>query len=210
MEANSSTGSQPGAGNRDQFDHYATWPWREPAMWQRGMFRREVDLIDGSEGCSTGGRTPLVNEVNGVHLAQPYLNPRVQEAISKAWLACEDAEPQKVPERRSEPSRSLQRRLSEEEIRTMIAAYEAGALLNDLGERFGVARSTVSRQLNENGVKTRYAERKLSPQQVRQVASLYRGGRSLAAIGTRMGVSSGTIRRALVRNGVKLRPGSNS
>lgn len=105
------------------------------------------------------------------------------------------------------PARSLAGRakqLKEEEARELIAAYKAGAMVNQLAQRFGIARQTVSQILKRHGVALRM--RGLTTQQIDEAVQLYEGGWSLERIGKRMGVDDMTVRSRLLERGVQMRP----
>lgn len=106
------------------------------------------------------------------------------------------------PKRATAPNRA--RQLKDTEAREVIATYEAGATVYQLGQRFGIARQTVSKILKRHGVPMRRTG--LSPDQISQAARLYEDGWSLARIGERLKVSADTVRLRLLERGVKLRP----
>jgi DNA-binding MarR family transcriptional regulator len=51
------------------------------------------------------------------------------------------------------------KRLKLQEVNELIAAYQAGTNVYELGERFGVTRQTVSAILKRHGVRTRWNRR---------------------------------------------------
>ncbi|WP_131732750.1 hypothetical protein [Actinomadura formosensis] len=111
------------------------------------------------------------------------------------------APPPQPPKRQQ---RRRARRLGDSETQELIAAYGAGATVYELGERFGIARQTVSRYLRSHDVPMRM--RGLSPEQIDEAVRLYEAGWSLARIGERMGVNDMTVRSRLVERGMQMRP----
>lgn len=145
-----------------------------------------------------------------VHLAEPFLNQDSQAAISKAWRASADERSQQSATtsrtgKKSSQTRQLQHRLTEEEIGLLVRDYRAGATQKELAAEFGVARTTVIRILQQQGVATRRTVRKLSNEQICQAKLFYEAGQSLATIAQRFGVSMGAVRRELLRAGILLR-----
>lgn len=106
------------------------------------------------------------------------------------------------PKRAQSPGRAKQ--LQEEQAQKLIAAYEAGATVYQLGRQFGIARQTVSKILHRHGVPMRRAG--LTSGQIEEAARLYEGGWSLAQVGMHLEVSSDTVRNRLLERGVRMRP----
>lgn len=113
-----------------------------------------------------------------------------------------DASAPARPKRAKGPGRSKQ--LQEEQVRELIAAYEAGASVHQLGRRFGIARQTVSKILHRHGVPMRMTG--LGGEQIEEAARLYEAGWTLAKISKRMRVSPDTVRLRLIEHGVAMRP----
>lgn len=88
-------------------------------------------------------------------------------------------------------------------MRVLIAGYQAGATVYQLGERFGIDRKTVSQVLRHHEVPMR--RRVLSPEQIDEAAQLYGRGWSLARIGKKMGVAPTTVHNRLRERGVRIR-----
>lgn len=117
---------------------------------------------------------------------------------------------ERLPERtaESEPPSATQRtrtakQLKSGEIDELIAGYEAGATLKELGARFGIHPATAGLILKRNGVQLR--PRSLTDDQVREATRLYSSGWSSARIGDRLGFNGTTIITALRRCGVMIR-----
>lgn len=96
------------------------------------------------------------------------------------------------------------KQLKEDEARELIAAYEGGATVYQLGQRFGINRQTVAAILKRYGITMRRGG--LSAEQVDEAVGLYEAGWSLARIGNRMGVNDMTVRSRLLERGVLMRP----
>lgn len=108
-----------------------------------------------------------------------------------------------APDRPERPIVRTARRLDPTEVHDLIAGYQSGATVYQLGKRFGIERRTVSVILKRNGVKMRRAG--LSPEQIDEAVRLYQIGHSLDRIGKRVGASSRTISARLQENGVRIR-----
>jgi DNA invertase Pin-like site-specific DNA recombinase len=105
--------------------------------------------------------------------------------------------PERTPQGRA-------KQLKDKQAQELIAAYRAGATVYELGRRFGIHRSTVSKILERHGVAMRVAG--MSPEQIDEAVRLYQDGWSLARIGRRMNVNDMTVLRRLQERGVKMRP----
>jgi DNA-directed RNA polymerase specialized sigma24 family protein len=95
------------------------------------------------------------------------------------------------------------KQLDAEQVQELIAGYQAGATVYELGEQFGIERRTVSDILHRNEVPMR--RRGLSPEQINEAVRLYETGWSLARIGQKMGVDPTTVRTRLRERGVRMR-----
>ena len=101
------------------------------------------------------------------------------------------------------PPRQQQRRLEPDEQEDLVRRYQAGDLMTELAERFGIHRRTVSAILKRHGVPTRASG--LSPGQIQRAVLMYAQGQSLAKIGKTLGVDAGTVHSRLREQGVKMR-----
>jgi DNA invertase Pin-like site-specific DNA recombinase len=90
-----------------------------------------------------------------------------------------------------------------EQVQKLIAEYQAGATVYQLGERFGISRQTVGKILKRQGVTMRMQG--LTPEQIEEAVRLYEGGWSLARIGTKLKVDAGTVHARLRERGVRMR-----
>ena len=92
--------------------------------------------------------------------------------------------PEPTPAKRDRPRRA--RQLGADQIEELIAGYQSGATVYELGDRFGIERRTVSNILHRHGVPMR--RRGLSPDQVDDAIHLDLGW-SLARVGQHLGVN---------------------
>jgi hypothetical protein len=60
-----------------------------------------------------------------------------------------------APPRTAYQPHKLSQRLSDETVTAILAAYQAGAATREVGERFGLAHSSVNKLLKQHGVKPR-------------------------------------------------------
>jgi hypothetical protein len=86
--------------------------------------------------------------------------------------------------KRDRPRRA--RQLGDEQVQELIAGYQSGSTVYELGAQFGIERRTVSTILHRHGVPMR--RRGLSPDQVDEAIHLYNLGWSLARVGELLGV----------------------
>jgi DNA invertase Pin-like site-specific DNA recombinase len=110
-----------------------------------------------------------------------------------------------VPYRRT--SRGLApgtaKQLKADQVQELIAGYQAGATVYQLGERFGIDRKTVSLVLRRHDVPMR--RRGLSAEQIEEAVRLYEYGWSLARIGRKLGADPTTVLNRLRLRGVRMR-----
>lgn len=85
----------------------------------------------------------------------------------------------------------------------VVAAYQAGASMNEVARAFKMHRTTVVAILKRHGVPQR--PRVMSPEQVQAARELYESGLPLAAVGERLGFNGLTIANRLRALGVQLR-----
>ena len=95
------------------------------------------------------------------------------------------------------------RRLAADQIHELIAGYQSGSTVYELGAQFGIERRTVSSILHRHGVPMR--RRGLSPDQVETAIHLYNLGWSLARVGDHLGVAHTTVLTKLRERGVLTR-----
>ncbi|WP_230862672.1 hypothetical protein [Amycolatopsis camponoti] len=133
----------------------------------------------------------------------PYSNIKGQltalEELREKLPSLDTPEPPSM--KRDRPGRA--RQLRADQVEQLIADYQSGATVYELGDRFGIERRTVSTILRRHGVPMR--RRGLSPDQVDDAIHLYNLGWSLARIGIHMDVAADTVRKHLLEHGVAMR-----
>jgi DNA-binding transcriptional regulator LsrR (DeoR family) len=98
----------------------------------------------------------------------------------------------------------LSQRLSNETVALILVAYAAGATTREVGQRFGLAHSSVNKLLKQHGVAAR--QRSLSHDEVQRAVELYEAGQSTRIIAEHLGFGASTVTRVLYAAGVTLRP----
>lgn len=138
-----------------------------------------------------------------VDLGGTYYSTKPQVEALEALLRKlpDPTKPTPLPADRSKPRRA--RRLDTDDVQELIAGYQAGATVYELGPRFGIERRTVSAVLRRHGVPMR--RRSLSIDQVDTAIHLYVLGWSLARVGEHLGVDPTTVLNSLRRRGVRTR-----
>ncbi|PXY25742.1 hypothetical protein BA062_25500 [Prauserella flavalba] len=124
---------------------------------------------------------------------------RALEELSVKLPSLDTPEPPTI--KRDRPRRA--RQLGSEQVVQLIADYQSGATVYELGDRFGIERRTVSNILHRHGVPMR--RRGLSEDQIDEAVQLYNQGWSLARISARMDVDKWTVRQRLFERGVEIR-----
>jgi hypothetical protein len=97
--------------------------------------------------------------------------------------------PAPPPVNRPKPGRA--RQLDADQIQELIAGYQAGATVYELGARFGIERRTVNNILHRHDIPMR--RRGLSPDQLDDAIHLYNLGWSLARVGEHLNVHHTTV-----------------
>jgi hypothetical protein len=115
-----------------------------------------------------------------------------------------DRAPQAPLPRTNHQPHKLSQRLSDETVIAILAAYQDGATTREVGERFGLAHSSVNKLLKQQGVIAR--RRSPTPEEVQRAVQLYEARYGTQAIAEQLGFGTSTIRRALVNAGIRLRP----
>lgn len=95
-------------------------------------------------------------------------------------------------------------RLSEEQAAEVVRLYQAGETATELGKRFGIERSTVSRHITRAGITLRSTAR--SDDARCQGARLYTEGLTVQEVADKLGIIFSATYRALKREGVEMRP----
>lgn len=99
--------------------------------------------------------------------------------------------------------RSLEQRLSEEQLTQIASAYISSTSTNALATEYGLGKGSVLKLLTQQGVTMR--RQPPTPEQVEKAAALYEQGNSLAVIATKLDVSQTAIRNHLRKRGVTFR-----
>ena len=141
--------------------------------------------------------------MKSVDLREPYYNPKDQvralEELRQKLPSLDTPEPSST--KLDRPRRA--RQLGADQIEELIAGYQSGATVYELGDRFGIERRTVSAILHRHGVAMR--RRGLSPDKVDDAIHLYNLGWSLARVGQHLGVNHTTVLNKLRELGVPTR-----
>lgn len=132
-----------------------------------------------------------------------YYNTKPQvEALETLVRKLPDpTEPARPSIERPKPRRA--RQLDADQVQELIAGYQAGATVYELGARFGIERRTVSNILKRHDVPMR--RRGLCPEQIDDAIHLYNLGWSLARVGVHLGVDHTTVLTKLRERGVPTR-----
>ena len=148
-----------------------------------------------------------------VHLRREFENPgpalkTVASRLSRgAYKRSERASEPSVTDSRGRVVRSVgktQTFLSAAEVDELVALYEQGMTLAQLGERFGVYHRTVAAHLVRRSVPMRV--RGLAEEHTSEAVRLYEGGMTLMEVGLHFGVSQGAVKRAVAAAGATIRP----
>lgn len=136
-------------------------------------------------------------------LGGAYFNPKEQvralEQLSEKLPGLDTPEP--TPTKQDRPRRA--RHLGDGHIQQLIAGYQSGSTVYELGDRFGIERRTVSNILQRHDVPMR--RRGLSPDQVDDAIHLYNLGWSLAQVGQHLDVDHTTVLNKLRERGIPTR-----
>ena len=100
----------------------------------------------------------------------------------------------------------IQRRLTPSELEAVVAQYQSGRSLKQLGREFRVHHRTVAIHLERLGIARRVNLTKLTAPDAKRAVARYRAGDSLATVGKALNVDSSTVQRALDRAGEAIRP----
>lgn len=101
-------------------------------------------------------------------------------------------------------SRQSQTRLNASNRASLLDSYAAGVPVQELADRFGVHRSTVSELVRRAGVPARSPG---LPESIRrEAARLYEGGLTLPQVAARLGISNDGARSGIVSCGGTIRP----
>lgn len=93
------------------------------------------------------------------------------------------------------PIRQQQRRLSEVQVRKMIARYKGGATVYELAAEFGCHRTTVAERLKKLEIVMR--GQSPTPEAVDSMVRLHSSGLSPLEVGKQLGFCANTVRNCL-------------
>ncbi|MFD8495809.1 hypothetical protein [Amycolatopsis sp. NPDC059657] len=121
-----------------------------------------------------------------------YYNTKPQIEVLENLLRKlpDPTKPAVPPIERPKPRRA--RQLDADQVQELIAGYQAGATVYELGDRFGIERRPVSNILKRHDVPMH--RRGLSPEQVDDAIHLYSLGWTLARVGEHLGVDHTTAK----------------
>jgi hypothetical protein len=138
-----------------------------------------------------------------VDLGGTYYNINTQtEALETLLRKLPDrTTPSRPPVNRPKSGRA--RQLDADQVQELIASYQDGATVYELGAQFGIDRRTVSNILHRHDVPMR--RRGLSPDQVDTGIHLYNLGWSLARVGRHLGTDHTTVLTKLRERGLPTR-----
>jgi DNA-binding transcriptional regulator LsrR (DeoR family) len=97
-----------------------------------------------------------------------------------------------------------QKRFTEDEIPYLIADYNSGMTVYELGAKYGCHRNTVSRILKRHGVIVTISKI-VSKNELDSLISLYNSGLTTLQLAERLGISKSTVKRYLRNGGVQMR-----
>jgi hypothetical protein len=98
------------------------------------------------------------------------------------------------------------KQLNAEQKAQLVAGYQEGAKLRELGRQFGIHPGTAGLILRRSGTEMR--PKGLSPEQELEAERLYSSGLSLMRVGDRLGADGETARRTMISRDVRLRDSS--
>jgi transposase-like protein len=100
----------------------------------------------------------------------------------------------------------VQRRLTPGDINDICATYINGKTITELASFYGVNRTTIMKQLQNQGVPRRRVARKMTDALVAEAAAEYLDGHSLAIVANKFNVAIRTLRREFRKAGIATRP----
>jgi lambda repressor-like predicted transcriptional regulator len=110
-----------------------------------------------------------------------------------------------VSEENGRLSNPIQRRLCPTDINELIAAYRAGATINELAHRYELHQTTVAARLDRHHVERHRAQGEWTSETLAAAADLYATGLSLATVAARYGIDPQTVANRFRRSGFPIR-----
>ncbi len=107
------------------------------------------------------------------------------------------------PKHKTQTPRQVQRRLSANELETLLRSYESGTPVNVLADEFHIHRSTVLDHLSRSTARRRYPA--LDERGTQLAIQLYNSGLSLREVGISLNVHASTVRETLKKSGIARR-----
>jgi AraC-like DNA-binding protein len=98
----------------------------------------------------------------------------------------------------------VEQRLGVDGVAEVIAAYEAGASVPELQQRFGSSKSALVRILREAGVEMR--RQPVGEEDLAAMVKLYESGLSIREVAANLGFPKTTVQNALAKTEVVMRP----
>jgi hypothetical protein len=138
-----------------------------------------------------------------VDLGGTYYNTNTQVEVLETLLRKLPDPTTPAPPPLDRPKLQRARQLDADQIQELIAGYQAGATVYELGARFGIDRRTVSNILHRHDIPMR--SRSLSPDQLDDAIHLYNSGWSLARVGEHLNVHHTTVLTKLRERGIPTR-----
>jgi hypothetical protein len=145
-------------------------------------------------------KTTSIPLLKPVEVSGRYSNHADQEKRIGEVLRFELA---RSPEPKTQTLRRSQRRLSGDELESLLKSYEQGTRVNLLANQFGIHRSTVMDHLNRSSARRRYPA--LDMKGIETAKQLYGTGLSLRDVGILLEVHASTVGTVLRNAGVPLR-----
>jgi transposase len=92
------------------------------------------------------------------------------------------------------------------QVREMHELYQQGALMKDVGKRFGISESRVSALFKRAGLQSRHPRPPAGGYPVAEMYETYQGGAAMDEVAKQFGVSKPTISKLFKAAGLKTRP----
>lgn len=125
-----------------------------------------------------------------------------QEQLTK--LLNLPTDPARTQEQPVEAVPNRARRLSAEQTAELVARYESGETVYELGSRFGIHRTTVGVILKREQVTTRW--RVLTESDIAEAIARYQAGASEATVAAHFNLAPSSIHHLLKQRGIARRP----
>jgi DNA-binding CsgD family transcriptional regulator len=124
---------------------------------------------------------------------------KLNQALAEYLATGPQEGPRSAPSALRRPHR-VRQRLNGEAIGQLVDAYQAGVTAKELGERYGIAKSTVLVLLRQAGISVRHP--RFTPGEVIRAVELYRARESQTEIAQLLGLNPSAVWHILRRAGV--------